>query len=238
MSEIASRDLEYLAEIHPPLERALARIDEEGGREDIPVVGVAVGRCVRVLVRAVAARRILEIGTAIGYSAIWMGASLPEDGELVTIDPDAARTARARENWRAAGLRARLTIENAPALEVLPRLRGPFDVAFIDALKEEYQAYLDGALPLLRGGGLVLVDNLLWDGRASGRVPDDGADTRAIREFNRRFLADERLLATILPVGDGLGVAVTQPQRDRPRSPRSSTGTRRTAGRVGALGKR
>ncbi|OLC52287.1 MAG: hypothetical protein AUH85_17475 [Chloroflexi bacterium 13_1_40CM_4_68_4] len=92
---------------------------------------------------------------------------------------------------------------------MLPSISGPFDVLFIDALKTEYQRYLDLSLPLLRTGATVLVDNLLWDGRASGSQPDDGRpDTAAIREFNRRFLSDPRLLATIAPLGDGVGFAV------------------------------
>ena len=93
-------------------------------------------------------------------------------------------------------------------LEVLPTLRGPFDLAFIDALKSEYAGYLEAILPLLRAGGTVLVDNLLWGGRASGAVAADDADTRAIRDFDRAFVGDPRLDATILPVGDGLGIGV------------------------------
>jgi predicted O-methyltransferase YrrM len=206
---ITDRDLEYLAELHPALEGAYARIDAEGGAERIPVVGVAVGRALRVLVRATAARRIVEVGTAIGFSALWMASALPADGELVTIDPDRARTERAKRFWADAGVADRIRVENAPALEVLPRLRGPFDLAFIDALKHEYPAYLEEVLPLLRGGGTVVVDNLLWGGRASGAAPDDRpVDTNAIRAFNAAFLKDPRLDATILPVGDGLGVGV------------------------------
>src|SRR5207247_11146383 len=93
-------------------------------------------------------------------------------------------------------------------LEELPKLSGPFDLAFIDALKSEYAGYLAAVLRLLRAGGTVLVDNLLWDGRASGAVPGDDADTRAIREFNRLFVRHPQLDATILAVGAGLGVGV------------------------------
>lgn len=209
LDAITLTDLEYLERLHPPLEPALRRIDEEGGREKIPVVGTAVGRFLRVVVAATRARRVLEIGTAIGYSTIWMGGALPEDGELVTIDPDRTRTERATKSWREARLRARLTVHNAAALDILPSLAGPFDLIFIDAIKTEYPGYLEGSLPLLRAGGVVLVDNLLWGGRASGSRPDDrGADTAAIREFDQRFLHDPRLLATILPLGDGVGFGV------------------------------
>ncbi|MGH2499209.1 MAG: O-methyltransferase [Candidatus Limnocylindria bacterium] len=209
MDAIALRDLEYLESLHEPLSGAFARLEAEGAREDIPIVGTAVGRALHVLVRAAGARRILEIGTAIGYSALWMATALPADGELVTIDPDRSRTGRARAFWAEAGIAERIRVENAPALEVLPGLRGPFDFAFVDALKEEYAAYLEHVLRLLRPGGTVAVDNLLWSGRASGSRPDDGAaGTRAIRAFNAAFVAHPGLEAAILPVGDGLGLGV------------------------------
>lgn len=209
LDAITLTDLEYLDRLHPPLDAVLRRIDEAGGGEDIPVVGTAVGRFLHVSIAAARARRVLEVGTAIGYSALWMGRALPDDGELVTIDIDRVRQQRARDAWREAGVRASLRLVNGPALQMLPTLRGPFDAVFIDAVKKEYQAYLEGAMPLLRAGGLVLVDNLLWSGRVSGSRPDDGSeDTAAIREFNRAFLSDPRLVATILPLGDGLGFAV------------------------------
>jgi caffeoyl-CoA O-methyltransferase len=209
LESITLTDLEYLDRLHPRLDGVLRRIDREGARENIPVVGTAVGRLLRVVAMAVGAKRVLEIGTAIGYSALWSGGALPRGGELVGIEPDRARAQRARMNWREARIAAKLTIHEAPALELLPKLRGPFDLVFIDALKEEYERYLDGALPLLRARGVVAVDNLLWGGRASGSRPDDrGAATKSIRRFNKRFLADDRLVATIVPVGDGVGLAV------------------------------
>ena len=211
LERVTLTDLEYLDGLHLPLEGAFAAIEDEGGREHIPVVGTAVGRALHVLVRAIAARRIVEIGTAIGYSALWMATALPADGELVTIDPDQARTTRARKHWDREGVGGRIRVVNAPALEALPDLRPPFDLAFIDALKHEYPAYLEAVLPLLRPGGAVVVDNLLWGGRASGSAPDDrSADTAAIRGFNAAFTRDARLSATILPIGDGLGVGVTR----------------------------
>src|SRR5207237_8974052 len=102
----------------------------------------------------------------------------------------------------------RIEVRNGKGLEELPKLRGPFDLAFIDALKPEYEGYLAAVLPLLRSGGTVAVDNLLWGGRASGAVAADDASTNAIREFNRKFVKHPSLDATILPVGDGLGIGV------------------------------
>lgn len=209
MDRIIHRDLDYLERIHGELPDVLRMLDREGGRDDIPIVGTAVGRLLAVLVRATGARRVVEIGTAIGYSALWMASAMPADGELVTIDPDRERTDRARRFWELARVGDRIRVVNAPALEALPNLIGPFDLAFIDALKREYQAYLEQVLWLLRPGGTVVVDNLLWSGRASGSSPDDGtSDTRAIKEFNAAFVRDRRFEATILPVGDGLGIGV------------------------------
>lgn len=211
MDRVTLQDLEYLESLHGGLAGAFADLDAEGGRDDIPIVGTAVGRALHVLVRATAARRIVEVGTAIGYSTLWMATALPEDGSLVTIDPDTARTDRARGYWQRAGVGDRIRVVNGPALEVLPTLvaDAPFDLAFIDALKHEYQGYLEAVLPLLRPGGMLVVDNLLWSGRASGSAPDDGSpDTKAVKAFNAAFVRDPRLEATILPVGDGLGVAV------------------------------
>lgn len=211
MDRVTLQDLEYLDSLHGGLPGVFADLDADGGRDDIPIVGTAVGRALHVLVRATSARRVVEVGTAIGYSALWMATALPDGGSLVTIDPDVARTDRAREFWRRGGVEARIRVVNGPALEVLPSLagEGPFDLAFIDALKREYQGYLDAILPLLRAGGTVVVDNLLWSGRASGSVADDGTpDTRAVQAFNAAFVRDPRLSATILPVGDGLGVGV------------------------------
>ena len=209
MDSISSRDLEYLESLSEPLTGVFAEMDAAAAAENIPIVGTAVGRALRVLVRATGARRIVEVGTAIGYSALWMASALPEDGRIVTIDPDRSRTDRARRFWETAGVAARIEVRNAAALDILGDLQGPFDLAFIDALKHEYAGYLEGVLPLLRPGGAVVVDNLLWGGRASGARPDDrGADTLAIREFNAAFVRHPALDAVILPVGDGLGVGV------------------------------
>ncbi len=213
LDRVTLRDLQYLDALHHPLEGAFAEIERQGAAESIPIVGTAVGRALYVLVRATGARRIVEVGTAIGYSALWMASALPADGEVVAIDPDRSRTDRAKAFWRDAGVARRIRVVNGKGLDVLPSLRGPFDLAFIDALKEEYEGYLAHVLRLLRPGGTVAVDNLLWSGRASGSVPDDGPATKAIRAFNERFTRHPLLDATILPVGDGLGVGVRREAR-------------------------
>jgi caffeoyl-CoA O-methyltransferase len=157
-------------------------------------------------------RRIVEVGTAYGFSTLWLALGQPADGTIVTIDPDRERTDLARGWWREAGIPdERITIVTAKALEAFagrdPALAGPFDLAFIDALKPEYGGYLDALTDgRLAPGALVLADNVLWSGRVSGATPADADDgnTAALREFSRRVLGDPRFTATILPVGDGL----------------------------------
>jgi caffeoyl-CoA O-methyltransferase len=156
----------------------------------------------------------VEIGTAIGYSTLWMALAQPPDGTIVAIDPKTEWTDRARASWREAGIADdKITLVTAKALEALggddPRLRGPFDLAFIDALKPEYLAYLEALVPRLAAGALVLADNVLWSGRTSGArssASDDGS-VAALRAFSSTVLADPRFVGTILPVGDGLLLA-------------------------------
>jgi predicted O-methyltransferase YrrM len=191
---------------HPVLLEMEAVADPEG----IPILSRDSGRMLAIL--ASDRRRIVEVGTAIGYSTLWMAAALPADGTIVTIDPDRERTDRARGFWRRAGIADdKVDVVNAPALDAFragtPELAGPFDLAFIDALKPEYGAYLDHLIEgRLASGALVLADNVLWSGRVSGATPVEPGDTNtaALRAFSERVLGDGRFTATILPVGDGL----------------------------------
>ena len=205
-------DLDWIESISTPLPPALAAIEAAAGPEDIPIVDRDSGRVLSVL--AAGRRRIVEVGTAYGYSTLWLALGQPADGTIVTIDPDRSRTDLARGWWRQAGIADdRITVVNAPALEAFaagePALAGPFDLAFIDALKPEYGAYLEALIPRLAPGALVVADNVLWSGRASGARPvaADDRHTNALRDFNTAVLGDPRFNATILPVGDGLLIA-------------------------------
>ena len=162
--------------------------------------------------------RIVEVGTAYGYSTLWMALSQPAGGSIVTIDPDRERTDRARAWWRQAGIAGeRIKVVNARALEAFaaaePDLAGPFDLAFIDALKPEYLAYLEALIPRLAARALVVADNVLWSGRVSGAQPAGAADdnTTALRAFNEAVLRDPRFNVAIVPVGDGLLVGTLRP---------------------------
>jgi predicted O-methyltransferase YrrM len=193
-----------LSGVHAAIEAAAS----EGGQR-IPIVDRDSGRVLQVL--ATGRRRIVEVGTAYGYSTLWLALGQPADGSVVTIDPDSSRTDRARTWWREAGIAdERITVVTAKALDAFaadePALAGPFDLAFIDALKPEYLGYLEALVPRLAPGALVVADNVLWSGRVVNPEPGDES-TNALVAFDRAVLADPRFQATILPVGDGLLIA-------------------------------
>jgi caffeoyl-CoA O-methyltransferase len=205
-------DLDWIESLSAPPTEALLAIEADAEPEGVPIVSRDAGRVLQVL--AAGRHRIVEVGTAIGYSTLWMALGLTDGGSIVTIDPDNARTDRARAFWRNAGIPdERITVVNARALTAFgqdePALTGPFDLVFIDALKPEYMAYLEALVPRLAPNALVVADNVLWSGRASGTRPSDPDDesVRSLRSFDTAVLADERFHSTILPVGDGLLIA-------------------------------
>ncbi len=208
-----TKDLDWIESIAADVPPALAAIETAAEPKGIPIVDRDAGRVLSVL--AGGRRRIVEVGTAYGFSTLWLALGQPTDGTIVTIDPDTERTDLARGWWREAGIPdERITIVTAKALEAFqrgdPALAGPFDLAFIDALKPEYTAYLDALTAgRLAPDALVLADNVLWSGRVSGATPvgDEDRNTEALRDFSRRVLGDRRFTSTILPVGDGLLVA-------------------------------
>jgi predicted O-methyltransferase YrrM len=202
------RDLSYLTRLHREPSPLLLELEQQSTYDGIPSIDRASGRLLSTLVHAMMANRILEIGTAYGYSTLWMALALPPAGHIWTIDPDVERTEIARGYLERAGVADKVDIINQPALEVLEMWsQRNLDIVFIDAEKHEYPAYLDLAIPMLKRSGLVVVDNLLWGGEASAEpASHDEADVRAIRDFNRIFLTHPQLDATIVPVGDGIGI--------------------------------
>jgi caffeoyl-CoA O-methyltransferase len=206
--QVTDVDLQYLEGVHAPFGPVLEEMLKTGRAEGVPIVSPASGRLLRVLVTAMAPKRVLEIGTAIGFSTLWMASGLPAGGRIDTIDPDRSRTDRARRYWLRAGVTDRVRVINEPALRVLPRLAPGIQFAFIDAIKTEYLAYLDALLPKMAPGGMITVDNVLWSGRIAAGVHDE--DTDALRAFNEHFLRHDQLEATIVPVGDGLGIGVVR----------------------------
>ena len=166
------------------------------------------GQFLALLVKLTGARRLLEVGTFTGYSALCMAAALPVDGSLICCDIPGDYNAIARRYWQEAGLAGRIDLRLAPALETLAELErqgqgGQFDLVFIDADKANYPSYLEHALRLLRVGGLAVFDNTLWSGRVLETSPES-ADTRAIQALNLALKEDVRVDLSLLPIGDGL----------------------------------
>jgi caffeoyl-CoA O-methyltransferase len=201
---------EYLDRLLPANDALLQEMEEYAADNRVPIADREVARFLEITARASEARYVLEIGMAIGYSVIHLVRGLPPNGVVVTIEPDEEMIRLSEEYLERAGMRDRVRIEKGRALEVLPSLTDTFDILFIDALKEEYQGYLDLGLPLLRTGGVVIVDNLLWGGQVAGEIRsiDQHGSTEALREFNQYFVNHPQLLAEVLSVGDGLGYAV------------------------------
>lgn len=169
------------------------------------------GQFMAFLARLLGARRALEVGVYTGYSALCVAAALPADGRLVACDLSAEYTAIARDYWQRAGVAERIELRLAPAADTLAALldggaAGTFDLAFIDADKTGYAGYYEQCLRLVRSGGLIVVDNVLWNGRVLDAAGAD-ADTRAIQAFNRALHGDDRIDLTLVPIGDGLTLA-------------------------------
>jgi predicted O-methyltransferase YrrM len=170
------------------------------------------GQLMGLLVRLIGARRVLEVGTFTGYSALSMALALPEAGKVLTCDVSREWTDIARRYWEEAGVSERIDLRLRPALETLEELiaqgeEETFDLAFIDADKPSYGEYYERALRLLRPGGLVLADNVLWSGRVADPNERD-ADTEAIRAFNAKLSGDPRIVLALVPIGDGLAMAL------------------------------
>ncbi|GAC1034166.1 O-methyltransferase [Pseudomonas sp. No.21] len=200
----------YLIDVSLRETPLLARLREETAQ--LPTarwqIAPEQGQFMAMLVRLTGARRILEIGTFTGYSALVMAEAMPADGRILCCDLPGDYNAVARRYWQEAGVEDCIDLHLAPALETLGRLEregqaGGFDLIFIDADKANYPAYLEHALALVRSGGLVLFDNVLWSGRVLEANPDS-ADTRAIKALNRALKTDARIDLSLLPIGDGL----------------------------------
>jgi caffeoyl-CoA O-methyltransferase len=189
----------------PDLLAELARETHATQKDPQMIVGHGEGLLLRLLVRLCGARRVLEIGTFTGYSALAMASALPEDGELVTCDVDATCTALARRYWERSAHGKKIRLVLAPAIETIASLRGPLDFVFIDADKPNYVKYWEAALPLVRSGGAIVADNVLWSGRVLD--PKEESD-RALAAFNAHVRRDARVEHVMLPVRDGITIAV------------------------------
>lgn len=201
----------YLAGLNRGGDPLLAEIARTGVERDLPLVDAEVGALLRVLAAAIGARKILEIGTAVGYSGIWLAGALPADGMLMTMEMDAGRAKEAQGNFDRAGLTNRVSVMLGDAQRLIAKVAGPFDLIFQDGDKKMYTPLLDRLVSLLRPGGLLVTDNVLWDGKVvPGFITSaaDDKDTRAIAEYNERVATHPALLTTVIPLRDGVSISV------------------------------
>jgi predicted O-methyltransferase YrrM len=198
---------DYVYNILPPRDEVLAEMEAEAVQKKIPIVGPAVGRIFYQLASMIQAKTIFEMGSAIGYSTIWWARALADGGRVIYTDGDPKNADRARGYLQRAGVLNRVTLKTGDALELLSEEKQQFDIVFSDVDKEDYPRVLRLAAPRVRKGGLFVTDNVLWSGLVADSKATDSR-TKAIREFNQALYASPDFYTTILPVRDGVAVAL------------------------------
>src|SRR5580698_7255930 len=198
---------DYLYSMLPKRDAVLTEMEDYAAAHNVPIVGPAVGRIQQQLALMINAKTIFELGSAIGYSTIWWAQAVGEKGRVTYTDGDTKNAERARRYFDRAGVADRVTIHTGDALEVLSEQKEQYDIIFNDVDKEDYPRVLRLVPPRLRKGGLFIADNVLWSGRVAQKNPKE-AHTRAILEFNQLLYASKDFYTTILPIRDGLAVAV------------------------------
>jgi predicted O-methyltransferase YrrM len=198
---------DYLYSMLPKRDEVLAEMEDYAGKHNIPIVGPAVARVLQQLALMINARTVFELGSAIGYSTIWWAQAVGGTGRVIYTDGDAKNAERARRYFERAGVSSRITLHTGDALEFLSEQKQEFDIIFNDVDKEDYPRVLRLVSPRLRKGGLFITDNVLWSGRVAQKNPKD-AQTKAILEFNRLLYDSGDFFTAILPIRDGLAVAL------------------------------
>jgi caffeoyl-CoA O-methyltransferase len=208
MGGITSEPVEdYLYAMLPERDEVLAEMEAEAAAKKVPIVGPAVGRILHQLAQMISAKTIFEMGSAIGYSTIWWARALGQGGRVIYTDGDPKNAERARGYFTRAGVSEKITIETGDALELLSEQKQQFDIIFNDVDKEDYPRVFRLVSPRLRQGGLFVTDNVLWSGRVTDLRSQD-TRTKAIQEFNRQLYTSPDFYTTILPIRDGVAVAM------------------------------
>jgi caffeoyl-CoA O-methyltransferase len=203
--EITNKAVEkYIYDILPARDAVLADMEKAAAREDIPIVGPAVGRMIYLIAQMSGAKRIFEMGSAIGYSTIWWARAAGPKAEVYYTDDDPKNADRAQGFFKRAGVEKRIRIMTGDALASLDRVRGNFDLIFIDVNKDQYPAALKKAVPRLKRGGILVTDNTLWSGRVTRKA--ESAATRGVQEFNRLVYGMKNLFPVMIPLRDGVTV--------------------------------
>jgi caffeoyl-CoA O-methyltransferase len=194
----------YLSEVLPPRDPALAEMEAYAKKHDVPIIGPECGRLLYLLTQISGAKRIFEMGSAIGYSAIWFARAAGAEAEIYFTDGDPKNADLARENFRKAGVTNQVHILTGDALDLLDTVTGEFDIILIDVNKHQYPAALRKSISRLKDGGLVITDNVLWSGKVTEAPKDDA--TRGILEFNRMVYESKMLFPVIVPLRDGVAI--------------------------------
>jgi len=198
---------DYLYSMLPPRDEVLAEMEDYATQHTVPIVGPAVARVLQQLAMMINAQHVFEMGSAIGYSTIWWARAVSDGGRVIYTDGDAQNAERARGYFGRAGVAKRIDIRIGDALELLSEQKQEFDIIFLDVDKEDYPRAFRLVAPRLRKGGLFITDNVLWSGRVTHKNPSD-ARTKAIQEFNQLLYKSPDFFTTILPIRDGLAVAL------------------------------
>jgi predicted O-methyltransferase YrrM len=198
---------DYLYSMLPKRDEVLAEMEEYASQHNIPIVGPAVARVLQQLALIINAKSVFELGSAIGYSTVWWAQAVGEKGRVVYTDGDPKNTERARRYFDRAGITNRISLHTGDALEFLSEQKEQYDIIFNDVDKEDYPRVLRLVSPRLRKGGLFITDNVLWSGRVAEKNPKEPR-TKAILEFNRLLYNSGDFYTTILPIRDGLAVAL------------------------------
>jgi caffeoyl-CoA O-methyltransferase len=206
MNGIVDKAVErYLYDLLPPRDAVVREMERYARQHDVPIIGPAVARVLALLVQISGAKRIFEMGSAIGYSTIWLARAAGPGGEVFYTDGDPANAQRAQKHFRRAGVASRIRVLVGDAVKLIARAPGKFDLIFIDVDKHQYPVACRKALPRLKRGGLLIADNTLWSGRVTRRAEDRA--TRGIQQFNRMVYSSKQLFPVIIPLRDGVLVA-------------------------------
>jgi predicted O-methyltransferase YrrM len=198
---------DYLYSMLPKRDEVLAEMEDYASKHDVPIVGPAVARVLQQLALMIDAKTVFELGSAIGYSTIWWAQAVGEKGRVIYTDGDPKNAERARGYFGRAGVSNRITVHTGDALEFLSEQKQQYDIIFNDVDKEDYPRVLRLVSPRLRKGGLFITDNVLWSGRVTEKNPKEPS-TKAILEFNRLLYSSADFFTTILPIRDGIAVAL------------------------------
>lgn len=209
MTDIINPAIEaYLARRTLHRDPVLRQMEAQAEREDFPIVGPQVGQLLMLLARAIGAKRIFEMGSGFGYSAMWFAKAMPRDGRVILTDTSSARSQQARDYFAKAKQARKAEFLVGDAIELIKHVKGTFDIIFLDADKARYPLAFSTALPRLRHGGLFIADNVLWFGQVVQPHPD--ADTRGILEFTRLIFSTPGIASSVLPLRDGVSISLKE----------------------------